>query len=38
MSIIMFMKMFMKKKAIAAVDALKESRVLEQLYLVKFVN
>ncbi|MCR5429863.1 MAG: 4-(cytidine 5'-diphospho)-2-C-methyl-D-erythritol kinase [Eubacterium sp.] len=27
-----------KKKAIAAVDALKESRVLEQLYLVKFVN
>ena len=27
-----------KKKAIAAVDELKESRILEQLYLVKFVN
>ena len=27
-----------KKKAIQAVDALKESRVLEQLYLARFVN
>ncbi len=27
-----------KKKAVAAVDALKESRTLEQLYLAKFVN
>ena len=27
-----------KKKAVAVVDALKESRILEQLYLVKFVN
>lgn len=27
-----------KKKATAAVDSLKESRILEQLYLVKFVN
>ncbi len=27
-----------KKKAIAAVDDLKESRILEQLYLAKFVN
>ena len=27
-----------KKKAVAAVDELKESRILEQLYLAKFVN
>ena len=27
-----------KKKAVAAVDELKESKILEQLYLVKFVN
>ena len=27
-----------KKKAVAAVDVLKESRILEQLYLAKFVN